>query len=130
MRGISATIVAIAFMATACGVGIGTDDDYDATVPTASPPVVSRVDPNAGAAGDEITLFGFGFCIAYPENIVVVGGAATEATGYRLLTNPTSTEIEARTFTVPDDAIVGEGPISMPVYGDASNTDVSFTVVP
>ena len=119
-------VAAMVLLGASCGSG----SDYDATVPTDSPPIVSRVDPNAGVASDEITLFGFGFTIAFPENIVVVGGGATSATSYRLLTNPTPTEIEAITFTVPADAVPGEGPIYVQVYGNASNTDISFTVVP
>ncbi len=114
-------------LAASCG---GTSSDYNPNVPTNSPPIVSRVDPSAGSVGDEISIFGLGFSIAYPEDIVVVGGAATSATSYRLLDNPTANEIEAITFTVPADAALGEGPIYVQVDGNSSNVDVSFTVIP
>jgi len=118
-------ILALALLACSCG-----SVDYSPDIPTDSPPIVARVDPNAGTAGDRITIFGLGFSIAYPENIVVIGGAATSATSYNLLANPTDDEIETITFVVPEDAEIGEGPIYVQVQGDASNTDVSFTVVP
>ncbi len=105
-------------------------DGFQPDVPTDSPPVVSRVDPNAGRPGDPITIFGFGFTTSFPENIVIIGGSATNATSYRLLTNPTETEIEAITANVPDEAIAGEGPILVQVHGNSSNSDVSFTVTP
>lgn len=103
---------------------------YSPYVPTDSPPVISRVDPNSGAAGDEITIFGFGFTVSVPENIVIVGDAATTATSYRLLSNITADEIEAITATIPTDAQLGEGPIYVTVYENVSNADVSFTVTP
>jgi len=105
-------------------------DGFQPDVPTDSPPVVSRVDPNAGSQGDAITIFGFGFTTSYPENIVIIGGAATSATSYRLLSPITEDEIEAITATVPTDAVQGEGPIYVQVHGNSSNSDVSFTVTP
>jgi len=126
MRTISTIIVVIAFSAAACGTGT---DSYDSNVPTNAPPIISRVSPNSGVPGDEITIFGFGFSFAFPDNIIVVGGAATNATGYNLLANPTSSEIESITFNVPADAVIGEGAIFVTVYDNVSNTDVSFTVL-
>lgn len=120
----TAALLAAIAMASCGGVS------YNPNVPTDSPPIVTRVDPNSGRAGDEITIFGLGFSIAYPENIVVVGNAPTGATSYSLLDNPTSDEIEAITFTVPADAEAGEGPVYVLVEGDSSNADVSFTVMP
>ncbi len=113
----------------ACSSCMGSDG-FQPDVPTDSPPIVSRVDPNAGGPGDPITIFGFGFTTSYPENIVIIGGAATSATSYRLLSNPTDTEIEAITANVPTDAAAGEGAILVQVHGNSSNADVSFTVTP
>lgn len=112
---------------SACGSsGLNFPDD----VPTDSPPVVSRVDPTAGAAGSQVTIFGLGFSDAAPNNIVVIGDAAVSATGYRLLDNPTSSEIEALTATVPTDATAGANSVAVVVYDNTSNSDVQFTVTP
>ncbi len=108
----------------------GSSDGFQPDVPTDAPPIISRVDPNAGSPGDNITIFGLGFSTSYPEVIVVIGGAATTATSYRLLDNPTSSEIEAITATVPFEAVIGEGPVYVQVHGNSSNSDVSFTVIP
>lgn len=112
-------------------IGCGTSDsDFPPDVPTSSPPIISRVDPNAGSAGDLVTVYGFGFTVSIPENIVIIGSAPTSAIEYQLLANPTSSEIEAITARVPADAKLGEGPIYVQVHGDQSNSDVSFTVLP
>jgi IPT/TIG domain len=116
-----------AVLLAACG---GSDAGFQPDVPTSSPPIITRVDPNAGAVGDAVTIFGFGFSTSIPENIVIIGGAATSATSYELLAHPAEGEIEAITATVPDGAEVGEGPIFVQVHGDQSNSDVSFTVTP
>lgn len=122
-------LIILAFIAlTACGGQ--SPDSYAPDVPTNAPPIVSSVDPNAGAAGDEITIFGLGFTVSVPENIVIIGGSATSATSYRLLSNPTSDEVEAITAVVPDNAALGEGPIYVQVHENTSNADVSFTVTP
>jgi len=126
MRMIPAIILAIALSITACSTG---GDDYNANVPTNAPPIISRVEPNSGVPGDEITIFGFGFSVAFPDNIIVVGGAATSATSYNLLADPTSSEIESITFNVPAEAVKGEGAVFVEVYDNVSNTDVSFTVL-
>ena len=119
--------IAVLLLVASCG---GGTTGYAPDVPTDSPPVVSRVDPNSGGAGTEVTIFGFGYTISVPENIVVIGGVATNATSYRLLSNPTSTEIEAITADVPTNATLGEGPIYVVIYDNVSNSDVSFTVTP
>lgn len=111
-------------------VSCGSSDGFEPDVPTDSPPIVTRVEPNSGGVGTEITLFGLGFSIAVPENIVIVGGIGASATSYRLLSNPTSSEIEALTVNVPAGAALGEGPIYVVVQGNVSNADVSFTVTP
>jgi hypothetical protein len=121
------TTIALLLLIAACG---SSSPSFAPDVPTDSPPIVSRVDPNSGGTGSEVTIFGFGFTISVPENIVVIGGVATNATSYRLLSNPTSTEIEAITADVPNNAAAGEGPIYVVVYDNVSNADVSFTVTP
>jgi hypothetical protein len=119
-------LLAIAVVVSSC---LGADG-FQPDVPTDSPPVISRVDPNAGRPGDPITIFGFGYTTSVPENIIIIGGASTSATSYRLLSTITSGEIEAITANVPEDAEIGEGPIYVQVHGNSSNSDVSFTVTP
>jgi hypothetical protein len=119
-------ILCIALPLAACS----STDSFQADVPTDAPPIIDRVDPNAGSTGDPITIFGFGFSTSIPENIVIIGGAAISATSYRLLDNPTDREIEAITVDVPEGAELGEGPIYVQVHGNQSNSDVSFTVTP
>jgi hypothetical protein len=120
-------IAVLPLLVASCG---GTSVGYAPDVPTDSPPIVSRVDPNSGGPGTEVEIFGFGYTISVPENIVVIGGVATNATSYRLLSNPTSIEIEAITADVPTNAQLGEGPIYVVVHDNVSNADVSFTVTP
>jgi len=119
--------VTLLLLTAACG---GTSENFAPDVPTNSPPLVSRVEPNSGGADAEVTIFGLGFTVSVPENIVVIGGVSTNATSYTLLSNPTSTEIEAITADVPADAQLGEGPIYVVVHENVSNADVSFTVTP
>ena len=122
------SIVVLALALVSCG--NASSNYFGPNIPTGTTPIISRVDPNFGSAGDEITIFGLGYSIAFPENIIIIGGAATTATSYRLLSNPTSSEIEALTAIVPADAQLGEGPIYVLVDASSSNTDVSFTVTP
>lgn len=119
--------IAVMLLVASCG---DTSIGFAPDVPTDSPPIVSRVDPNSGSVGDEITIFGLGFTVSVPENIVIIGDAAASATSYRLLSNPTSTEIEAITADVPIGAQQGEGPVVVLVHENVSNADVSFTVMP
>lgn len=126
MRRFSAITMVLTVLLASCG---GTDS-YQPDVPTDSPPIVQRVDPNTGRVGDEVTIYGFGFTVSIPENIVIIGGAATSATSYQIMPNPVNDEIEAITCTVPEGAALGEGPIFVQVHGDQSNSDVSFTVIP
>jgi len=125
MRNAIALASVLLLFAAGCGY-----DYLSPLIPTNSPPVVFRVAPNSGSAGDEITIFGLGFSIAYPENIIVIGGAPTGATSYGLVDDPDPGEIEAITFIVPAEALEGEGAIYVQVQGRSSNTDVSFTVLP
>ncbi len=122
----ASSLLAVALLLTSCA----GSDGFEPDVPTDSPPIVIRVDPNAGRVGDQIQIFGFGFTTSIPENIVIIGGAATSGLSYRLLEPPVDDEIEAITCTVPEGAALGEGPIFVQVHGNQSNSDVSFTVVP
>jgi len=127
----TAAIAALFFLAllSGCG-GSGADGGFPDDVPTQVTPLVSRIDPATGPAGTAITIYGMGFSISYPNNIVVVGDAATSATGYALVSPPTADEIESITATVPDDAPLGDNSVYVVVYDNASNTDVTFTVTP
>jgi hypothetical protein len=126
MKTLWVTAVCLSCALSACS----SIDNYSENIPTNSPPIIDRVDPNAGAPGDTISIYGFGFSVAPPENIVVIGGAATSAASYNLLPDPTDREIEVITAEVPTGAEVGEGAILVEVDGNASNSDVSFTVTP
>jgi len=110
-----------------CG---GEGPNYYDDVVTGSPPIVSRVDPAAGAAGTQVTIFGLGFSYIIPTNIVTMGTVGAVAETYTILANPTATEIESITFTVPADLAPGEYPVVVVVHDTASNADVTFTVTP
>lgn len=114
----------------ASGCGISGSSDYPDDVPTQLPPTVSRIDPAAGPAGTAITIFGFGFSEAAPNNTVIIGNTAVSATAYTLLPAPTATEIESLTATVPADAAAGANPVTVVVGENASNSDITFTVTP
>ena len=125
-----ARILAISVMLIALAAGCGSPSIFADDIPTNAPPIVSRVDPTSGSPGDTITIFGFGFSLVPPNNIVVIGGTATPATDYTLLDQPTATEIEALTVVVPDGAQAGESGVVVVVHDFSSNADVLFTVTP
>lgn len=116
--------IAFALVIAACGSESGISED----VPTDSPPVVSRVEPNSGPVGTEITVYGFGFSMTAPINIVIIGTSSTAATTYNLVEPPTDTEIESITATIPDDAPRGDNSVIVLVYDNSSNADITFTV--
>jgi hypothetical protein len=103
---------------------------FPSDVVTQTPPIVSRVEPASGPPGTEITVYGFGYSINTPNNIVIVGGSGSSATEYNLLDNPTETEIESLTAAVPDDAEIGESSVVVVVYQNTSNADIMFEVTP
>lgn len=117
--------VFLLFMAS-CGSAV----DFPSDVPTQTDPLVSRIAPNTGKAGDAIIIFGLGFSASAPENIVIIGGAAVSATAYALVTPATATEVESITATVPAGAAIGVDAIEVLVYQNPSNADVIFTVTP
>ena len=127
MRLCTLTIAICALLITSCG---SSSSQFEPDIPTDSPPIISRIEPTTGPAGTVITIYGFGFSYAAPINIISIGEAATPATSYRLLDTPTSTEIEALEATLPDDVAVGESPVIVIVYENASNSDIIFTVTP
>lgn len=123
-----ALIAVLCLWIAACGSTKGSD--YGDDVPTQLPPTVSRVDPATGPVGTVITIFGFGFSMAAPDNIVIIGTTAVSATAYTLLPVPTATEIESLTATVPADAAAGANSVTVLVGENASNSDIIFTVTP
>lgn len=110
-----------------CG---GSIDSIPDDVPTGSPPIITRVEPNTGKAGDPITIFGMGFSEEAPINLVVIGGSAVAADIYNLVDNPVGDEIEAISATVPTNASIGQTVVVVVVYDNTSNADVIFEVTP
>jgi hypothetical protein len=122
-------LVIIMCFALALG-ACGTASLFSSDVVTQTPPTVSRVEPTSGPPGTEVTIYGFGYSIDTPINIVIIGGSGSSATEYQILGNPTPTEIETLTATVPDDAELGESSVVVVVHQNTSNTDVMFDVTP
>lgn len=119
-------IIACVLVFSACG----SSAPFSPNVVTELPPTVSRVDPATGPVGTVIQIFGFGFSVAPPENVVIIGGSGVSAETYDLIVNPTSDEIEVLTATVPTDAALGDSSIVVVVGEHTSNADVMFTVTP
>lgn len=115
-------------LCTACGNSLPLE--LEESVATQLTPIVSRVVPNTGKAGDSITILGMGFTASAPENIILVGGTTTSAATYALVTPPAAGEIEQLTFTVPATAAVGATTITVTVFDRISNSDVAFTITP
>ncbi|MBI2345658.1 MAG: IPT/TIG domain-containing protein [Deltaproteobacteria bacterium] len=130
-RAYISTIIAIAFsLFLTFGCGNAPSVEFDESVPAQLSPIVTRVAPVAGRAGDTITIFGFGFSAEAQQNIVVVGGSTAIATAYALVDPPAAGELERLTFVVPSGAAVGATTIACNVFEQASNGDVAFTVNP
>lgn len=117
------------FLIAGCGSGEESNDGFDPSINTASPPVITRVNPTSGRAGDTITIFGLGFSSGAGNNIVMVGGASVSAGTYALVNPPVAGEIEQLTFVIPTGATTGAGNLLVTVLENASNT-VTFTVNP
>lgn len=103
---------------------------FNPSINIPSPPIIKRIDPASGKAGEPITIFGFGFSSESASNIIIVAGKATSADSYALVNPPTDGEIESLTFQVPNGATAGTGGISVTVFENTSNNDVQFTVNP
>lgn len=121
-------IIIVLVLAASCGSGAGSS--FPSDVPTDLTPVVSRVEPNTGAVGDIITIFGYGYSTSTADNIVIIGAAAVSATGYALVDPPSPTEIETLTATIPEGVETGENSVAVLVYDNVSNQDITFTVTP
>lgn len=112
------------------GCGNAPTVELDESVPTQMTPVVTRVAPVAGRAGDVIVIFGMGFVAEAPQNIVLMGGAAATAATYGLASPAAAGEIEQLTFTVPAGASAGSTTVTVVAIDHVSNSDVAFTVNP
>ena len=112
---------------TGCG---SSDSLVNTDVVTDTPPVVSRITPTTGGAGDTVTIFGLGFSVVPQNNFISVGGAAAIAETYALVDPPLSSEIESLTLVIPDDAVAGDQPVTVTVGDFSSNSDVTITVTP
>jgi hypothetical protein len=121
-------ILSLLFL-SACG-GDTAGSAYDASVATQLPPYASRVNPAAGRAGDTVTVFGFGFSDEAPNNIVTFGAVSASASAYSLVAGGASPDIESLTVTVPAAAPAGACNVHVTVFGNTSNTNVTFTVNP
>lgn len=92
--------------------------------------MVSRLDPTSGTAGSTATIFGLGFSIIAPTNVVAMGSTGAAADTYSILANPVGSEIESLTFTVPTNLAPGAYDVVVVVHENPSNSDVQFTVTP
>ena len=120
------TALALCVALSACGSGAS----YSPNVVTELPPTVTRIDPTSGPVGTTIEIFGFGFSVAAPENVVIIGDTGASADSYDLVANPTSDEIEVLTADVPNDTPLGQSSVVVVVGDYVSNADVMFTVTP
>lgn len=112
--------------------GCGSDPEtmgLDASISTQAPPFINRIDPASGSVGATVTIFGFGFSNEAPNNIVIVGGTSATASSYSLLANPSSSEIESLTFTIPSGGSTGASDLFVTTFENVSNA-VSFTINP
>lgn len=117
------------------GCGSATDDSvepFDASVATQVAPVVTRINPATGRAGDIITIFGVGFSVIPEDNIVLLtkAAAATSALSYNLASPAGSGEVEQLTFVIPTNATAGITAVIVNVYDNSSNSDITLLVNP
>ncbi len=103
---------------------------FDPNVSLQTIPVVTRVTPTTGRAGDTITIFGLGFSIVPTDNLVVLSNTSIPASAYALVDPPVTGEIEQLTFTLPADSAIGDTSVVVNVYENSSNSDVLLTVTP
>lgn len=108
-----------------CG---GAAPEYSIDVPTDSAPTIIRIDPSTGAAGTQVTVFGFGFSYTAENNIIMMGGGEATASVYNILENPVNSEIESIVFTVPENLAAGEYALTIIVNDNISNSNFTFTV--
>ena len=124
--------IAIAALALICSCGGSGDGGLNIPddVPTGTVPLVTEVSPTSGPVGTDVTITGIGYSYIPPNNTIMIGDVSVVASAQAYLPDPTSTSFETLTFTVPDDAPVGDNSIVVIVGDNASNADVIFTVTP
>lgn len=96
------------------------------SVPTDSPPTVTRINPTNGSAGAVIQIFGFGFSTSPEQNVILIGDQSTRATSYQLVTPPVTGEVESLTFAVPGGVQNGVNSITVVVDELISNTNMTL----
>lgn len=124
-RVVTLFLCAAVFLSAGCG---KSGDLFDATIPTQTDPILTRINPTVATAGDSVTVFGIGFSIAAELNIVVIGDNEIAADNYTLLANPSGDEVESITFTVPAGIAPGTYAIYVIVIDNPSNTDLTITI--
>lgn len=112
------------------GCGSETDNvlDLDSSISTGALPYINRINPNAGQAGDTITIFGFGFSSEAANNTIIVGGTSVTASTYALVNPAVAGEIEQLTFVIPAGAAVGAAGVLVTVFDNSSNGNVQLTI--
>lgn len=123
-------LIAILFILLTAACGGSTGLQVSDTIPSGAPPLVLRVAPASGAIGAEVSLFGVGYSVIPAENIVHLGDTAILAETYNPISSGQPGEAEQLTFTVPDDATLGDNSIFISVLGIPSNAELIFTVTP
>lgn len=122
-------MIALILMLVAFGCG-ATSEEYDSSVVTQVDPFVNRIAPVSAAAGDTVTIFGFGFSSAPGLDVVIVGSTETFAGTYALVVPPAVAEIESLTFTVPAGTPLGVHNVYVDVLDNVSNANVTITITP
>lgn len=115
------------------GCGSAADDrvePFDASIATQVAPVVTRINPASGRAGDIITIFGVGFSVIPEDNIVLLTNAAALALSYNAVAAAREGEVEQLTFAIPTNATTGITSVLVNVYDNSSNSDITLTVNP
>lgn len=118
-------IVISVLLIAGCGASSHT---FAPSISTQTYPVITRIAPAVGTAGDTITVFGSGFSSAAPLNVVIINGAETLANAYSLVAAPVGDEIESLTFIVPTGITAGTYGIYLDVLNNVSNTDITITI--
>lgn len=116
--------ISFSLLLLGCG---GTGNGLEGVLNTStSQPVLIMALPNSAPRGTEVSLQGVGFSPLLNANIIVVGGATTQALSHRLIP-PSNGATEEIRFEIPEEAEGGTGDLLVLVGGTPSNT-LSFTV--
>lgn len=113
-----ALFLVICFFA-ACG--SSSEANFSDHVPIPTEPFLARLDPEELQAGQNFSVFGFGFSIVPEENILFVADQTLNAETYSLVDPPNENEIEELTFTLPADTELGVQEMALVVLGHSSN---------